>query len=366
TDAAFTTPTDIAGTTTTLTGATIGNLTTSTYFRAVVKSGTCAEAFSDAVLITVKSLPAAPTISGNTEICFGQSAILNANDTTNRTTSTYQWTNGSMGRSVVVSPVVATNYQVSVTANGCTSALSAVFTVTVNPKPGPPTITADNMSICKGGSVILTGTCSVTSNQFRWTTPEFNTNGIATLPNSNVRTINTPGVYRGLCESDKGCLSEETSITISQGSNCNGENFITITPEKPAICPNTSIMLTASGCSGTVTWAEVGGTTTQTGTTATFSPTVTKSYGAACSTGGSAVVTVVVAAANVAVANNVTTGIERVKAVSNITSDKKVGSASFTPGANVIYEAGGSITLEPGFTAEKWSVFKAEIKVCPN
>jgi hypothetical protein len=365
TDAAFTSPTDIAGTTTTLTGATIGNLTVNTYFRAVVKSGTCAEAFSDAVLITVKSLPAAPTISGNTEICFGQSAILNANDTT-RAPSTYQWSYGLMGRSVVVSPVVATNYQVAVTANGCTSALSAVFAIMVNPKPGPPTITADNMSICKGGSVILTGTCSVTSNQFRWTTPEFNTNGIATLPNSNVRTINTPGVYRGLCESDKGCLSEETSITISQGSNCNGENFITITPEKPAICPNTSIMLTASGCSGTVTWAEVGGTTTQTGTTATFSPTVTKSYGAACSTGGSAVVTVVVAAANVAVANNVTTGIERVKAVSNITSDKKVGSASFTPGANVIYEAGGSITLEPGFTAEKWSVFKAEIKVCPN
>lgn len=54
-----------------------------------------------------------------------------------------------------------------------------------------------------------------------------------------------------------------------------------------------------------------------------------------------------------------------VKAVSNITSDKKVGSVSFTPGANVIYEAGKSITLEPGFVAEKWSVFKAEIKTCP-
>ncbi|AXE18440.1 hypothetical protein DR864_12095 [Runella rosea] len=53
TDLAFTSPTDIAGTSTTLTGATIGNLTANTYFRAVVKNGVCDEVNSEAVLITV-------------------------------------------------------------------------------------------------------------------------------------------------------------------------------------------------------------------------------------------------------------------------------------------------------------------------
>jgi hypothetical protein len=53
-----------------------------------------------------------------------------------------------------------------------------------------------------------------------------------------------------------------------------------------------------------------------------------------------------------------------VKAIQTIVSDKKVGVPTFTPGANVIYEAGSSITLLPGFTAEKWSIFKAEIKGC--
>ncbi|MEI6123502.1 MAG: GEVED domain-containing protein, partial [Bacteroidota bacterium] len=67
-DAAFTTPTTITGTSTTLLGTTIGVLTSSTYFRAVVKSGTCAEANSASILITVYPLPTA-TISGTTAVC---------------------------------------------------------------------------------------------------------------------------------------------------------------------------------------------------------------------------------------------------------------------------------------------------------
>ncbi|WP_164490091.1 3-coathanger stack domain-containing protein [Runella sp. SP2] len=37
---------------------------------------------------------------------------------------------------------------------------------------------------------------------------------------------------------------------------------------------------------------------------------------------------------------------------------------TFTPNANVVYEAGNSITLLPGFSAEKTSTFLAEIKGC--
>ncbi|MEI6436153.1 MAG: hypothetical protein WCP32_15055, partial [Bacteroidota bacterium] len=54
-DIGFTSPTDIAGTSTTLTGATIGALTANTWFRAVVKSGACAEANSASVAITMNT-----------------------------------------------------------------------------------------------------------------------------------------------------------------------------------------------------------------------------------------------------------------------------------------------------------------------
>jgi len=70
-DAAFTTPTDIVSTSSTLTGATIGSLTASSYFRAVVKSGSCAEAFSASVLITVDPTSVGGTIASAQVICGG-------------------------------------------------------------------------------------------------------------------------------------------------------------------------------------------------------------------------------------------------------------------------------------------------------
>ncbi|RDB06974.1 3-coathanger stack domain-containing protein [Runella aurantiaca] len=145
--------------------------------------------------------------------------------------------------------------------------------------------------------------------------------------------------------------------------NCTISNVITITPETPAICPGTSITMSASGCTGTLTW--LGGPSPQTGSSVSFSPAVTTSYSANCSTGGSGTFTIVVATNTVAVGYDVITGKERFKAVTTLTSDKKVGHVTFSPSANVVYEAGNAITLLPGFAAEKSSTFQAEIKTCP-
>ncbi len=60
----------------------------------------------------------------------------------------------------------------------------------------------------------------------------------------------------------------------------------------------------------------------------------------------------------------IATGKDRFKALNSMTSNKKIGAETFTPGANVEYEAGNSITLLQGFSVEKWSTFKAEIKGC--
>ena len=74
-DAAFTAPDAIPITSTTLTGATIGSLTESTYFRAVVKSGACAETNSDYVLVTVNPPTVAGSVSGPSPwVCEGSSS----------------------------------------------------------------------------------------------------------------------------------------------------------------------------------------------------------------------------------------------------------------------------------------------------
>ncbi len=318
---------------------------------------------------TAKPVPAIPTISGSTEICEGLGTTLLASSTFNPSQPqliiTYRWSGGLTGSSIVASPLTTRTYRVAAVYDGCSSDSSAAFTLTVHPKPTKPGITADNMTICKGQTVVLTGSCSTANASFRWTTPPFN-NGIqnTNLPPTSVRPITEPGIYKGLCESDKGCLSEEVSITITQATDCGGLNFITITPERPAICPGASITMTATGCTGTVTW--LGGATPLTGASVSLSPAATTTYLVQCSTGGTTTFTLVVASNTLAVPSNVTTGKERFKAVTTLSSDKKVGLPTFTPGANVIYEAGKSITLNPGFTAEKWSVFTAEIKGCPQ
>ncbi|MEI7595876.1 MAG: hypothetical protein WCK02_09030, partial [Bacteroidota bacterium] len=71
TNSSFTGATDITNTTTTLTGAAIGALTTTTYFRAVVQSGSCLVGNSAYATITVDPTTVAGTVSSNQTICSG-------------------------------------------------------------------------------------------------------------------------------------------------------------------------------------------------------------------------------------------------------------------------------------------------------
>ena len=73
-DLAFTLPVDIQDQTTTLTGATIGNLTATTYFRALVQSGPCSQQFSSPATITVLPGSLGGSVSGGATICEGSNS----------------------------------------------------------------------------------------------------------------------------------------------------------------------------------------------------------------------------------------------------------------------------------------------------
>ncbi|RFS17783.1 ELWxxDGT repeat protein [Emticicia sp. C21] len=314
--------------------------------------------------VVVTTLPMTPIISGTNEICAGETVLLTASTLLPDVdgVSTYHWTGGLTGNSISVSPTTSKSYRAIASLNGCYSDSSEVFTIMVNIVPVAPDITTDNSTICSGDIAIITAQCASQSEAFYWSVAQARTNDEINPAYINVRTITAPGTYKGYCLSSAGCRGPEASITITQDSNCGGQKFITITPEKPVICPGTSVKLSASGCSGTVTWT--GGPTVLTGTSATFNPTTSTTYLIQCSTGGNANITVAVAETNTIVTRNVSTGESTVKAVNKIESAKKVGDINYTPGPRVSFEAGNSILLKPGFAAEKSAVFTAQIKAC--
>lgn len=108
-------------------------------------------ATSTATVVTVNPLPAAPTISagGPTTFCAGGDVTLTSSQATGNT-----WSNGDIVQNTVIT--TSGNYDVTYTdGNGC-SATSTPITVTVNPLPAQPTISASGATtICDGETVTL-------------------------------------------------------------------------------------------------------------------------------------------------------------------------------------------------------------------
>jgi len=71
-----------------------------------------------------------------------------------------------------------------------------------------------------------------------------------------------------------------------------------------------------------------------------------------------------VALPNVVMDHNIQSGFEHVRAINSIQSDKFIGHPEALPLTSVIFEAGQSVLLLPGFMVEKQHSFKAEIKQC--
>jgi hypothetical protein len=123
----------------TLAGATIGNLTATTYYRAVVTSGTCSSTTSSVVIITVTpSVAASVTIAAvpSGAICSGTSVTFTATPTNGGATPTYQWkVNGTD-----VSGETASTFTSSTLSNG--NVVTVVMTSNANCVTGSPATSA--------------------------------------------------------------------------------------------------------------------------------------------------------------------------------------------------------------------------------
>lgn len=113
--------------------------------------------------VSVNPIPAAPTILVNrpTTFCQGDSVVLTAPVATQ-----YLWSTGATTQSITVR--TSGTYTLQVGALGCLSPASAGLSVTVNPIPAQPSVTASGATtFCQGDSVILTAS-EVVGGTYQW------------------------------------------------------------------------------------------------------------------------------------------------------------------------------------------------------
>ena len=247
-----------------LTGATIiTKPTTTTTYYATCSSIVCSSDRSLPVTVQIGN-PAPPIVSSVTStVCAASTVQLTA---TGCETGTVTWSDGQKGAVVTVKPLVSTSYTATCSIGTCVSDNSNKRNITVTDF-AKPTITADKLEICAGNSVTLTA--NGCTGIVKWS------DGVTGSP----RTV-TPIAdvkYTATCESTtcKSDVSNELTIKVNTAGSAP-----VISCLKTEICAGESIILSATGCIGTVKWSDG-----STGTTVTLNPSVTITYSATCTTG---------------------------------------------------------------------------------
>ena len=243
------------------TGATVtANPTVTTVYTVTGTSGSCSS--TAAVQVTVTPLPTVAVTPAAPAICPGQSTGLTASGAT-----TYSWSpglglSGTTGAIVTANPSATTTYNVTGTANGC----SSTATVVVQVLPSlPVTATASPAAICAGQSSTLSASGAAT---FSWT-PSTGLGG--TTGATVTATPNTTITY--VVTGTSGSCSNTASVIVTV--NPNPTVVATATPA--TICEGQSSTLSATGASS-YSWSPNTNLSSPTGATVTANPTITTIY----------------------------------------------------------------------------------------
>lgn len=215
--------------------------------------------------------PPPPADAGvNTTICTGQSTTLNGSGGT-----LYNWQPGNLtGSSVTVTPASTTTYTLTVTdANGCTA--TDVVTVTVQPCVAPvAALSISDNSICESSCINFTDMSTGSPTSWQWSFPGA-TPSSSTQQNPTNICYNTPGTYNVTLITTNAFGSDTitmtNAVTVGATPAVTASSFVTI-----AI--GNSTQLTATGGSGTYSWAPPTGLSSATVQNPVASPTVTTTY----------------------------------------------------------------------------------------
>lgn len=218
---------------------------------------------------------AIPILSGDTNICDGQSTTINVAGLY----SAYMWDDGSAGSSLSISPITNSTYSVTVSdANGCTAENS--INVLVN--PNPVVEIGGSLSFCTGGNTTLTANNPATGGTFPG-----NLWGGSGAGNSPSLFVTQSGNYTVLVTDANGCTATD-AVSVIQANQLSP----VVTGGGP-ICAGTSATLNAGAGFASYQWsANANSATSQTvSVNQSGTYTVTVSDGS-CSGTGSTTVTV--------------------------------------------------------------------------
>lgn len=247
-NAGFVSATDIPETGVTLTGATIGPLTQTTYFRAVVQSGACAEAFSSHTVITVEDESVGGTAGPDQEICAGETPAdislsghtgdivmwQQSADISFTTPLDIPETSATLAGLVIGTLDQTTYFRAVVQSGICEQTYSTI--VTVNVKPIPHLTTSLNPpGICSNTGFVYEHAFSVPGTTFFWERPVIS--GIDNPPASSdldypdeilLNTTNIPiEVVYYYTLSANGCTTqEEVRVNVTQSPILINEGFV--------------------------------------------------------------------------------------------------------------------------------------------
>ncbi|SMO45174.1 hypothetical protein SAMN06265379_101881, partial [Saccharicrinis carchari] len=230
---------------------------------------------------TVYLRPTAFDVSGNTEVCIGNSAMVTlsnseagveytlkrvSDDAPVGFTITGASGGGSINFPLTPLAVGATDYYVEAinpNNNSCSSIMNGTATVTVHPLPVP---TAGNDGpVCEGGTINLSGgPAGIT---YAWTGPNGFTSNLQNPVLSNVSMADA-GVYM-LTVTDGNTCEQSTNTTVTINANPS----ITAGSNSP-VCEGSAINLTSSPAGGSGTYTAFNWTGPNGFTASTQNPTV--------------------------------------------------------------------------------------------
>jgi hypothetical protein len=220
------------------------NLSTTTYYRAVVTSGSCASQNTPSIVITVNPATVAGTASSSQIICPGQPADM----TLASYTGTIQWqsspdnavwtnipgaTSATLSGTTVGSLSSTTYFRAVVTSGICASANSNVLTITVTPAVGG-SVSPASQSICTAISDLTLSGYTGTVSGWEWatdagfTTPNtIASSASATLTAAQIGAFNGTRYYRavitaGTCTAYSAVADITFSSTTWTGTWSNG------------------------------------------------------------------------------------------------------------------------------------------------
>lgn len=230
--------------------------TAGSYKVSVKDPGLCASDSSIAVTVTVNPLPTRPVIAvangrDTNGICSTDSIILSGPVSA----TSWIWSTGATTQNITVRTASAISLQVT-NAAGCTSAVSRVTNVRVNPTPSRPTITSNNgNAICVGDTIILTGPAGGGITAYEWK----KTSGAAVIATTRTLRVLDSATYV-LRVAAGTCFSDTARFTIIRAPRTAP---VSVTPAGPvSICTGGTTTLTAPGAAGrTYKWSN--GATTQ-------------------------------------------------------------------------------------------------------